>query len=94
MPYSAVTQSGTMLKAVGPAPWQDLFGLEGSDVTLHDLKQWIPIILSLGGVGTLLATARPVFGEKRYSVPRWAAFVGTAAVLGSLGYSLYLLHWD
>lgn len=94
MPYSAVTQSGTMMKAVGPAPWQELFGLEGPNVTFNDFKQWIPIILSLGGVGTLLATARPVFGEKRYSVPTWAAFVGMTAFLGSLGYSLYLLHWD
>jgi hypothetical protein len=89
-----VTQSGTMLKAVGPYPNQPLFGLEGSDVTLNDLKQWIPIILGLGGIIPIWLTARPVFGEKRYSVPKWAAIVGTAAIIGSLGYSLYLLHWD
>jgi hypothetical protein len=87
-----VTQSGTILKAVGPYPAQPLFGLEGSSVS--EWKQWIPILLSMGGVSTLWLTAKPVFGEKRYSIPRWAAAVGTLAILGSLGYSLYLLHWD
>lgn len=89
---SPVTQSGSV-RYVTLVPNQELFGLGGSStVTFEDLKPWIPIVLSLGGVGVLLATAKQANGEKRYSVPKWAGITGTMAILGSLGYSVYLIY--
>lgn len=89
---SPVTQSGSV-RYVTLVPDQELFGLDGSStVTFEDMRQWIPIVLSLGGVAVLLSTAKQADGQKRYSVPKWAGITGTVAILGSLGYSIYLIY--
>lgn len=87
---SPVTQSGSV-RFVTQFPDQELFGLNGT-MTYEDLKPWIPIVLSLGGIGLLLFKAKPMIGEKRYSIPKWAGIVGAVAILGSLGYSVYLIY--